>query len=52
MASKLEVMETGYIDLDGEIEALREELEKKVAFLEGRIKYLEELIEALAKRRG
>jgi hypothetical protein len=39
-----------YIDLDGEIEALREDLEKKVAFLEGRIKHLEELIGALAKR--
>jgi hypothetical protein len=44
-------METGYIDLDSEIEALREEMEKKVAFLEGRIRHLEDLIGAMVKER-
>ncbi len=37
----------GYIDLDSELEELRRELKERLDFLEGRVKYLEELIATL-----
>lgn len=37
-----------HIDLDDEVRRLRKELGERMAFLEGRVKYLEELIKALA----
>jgi len=37
----------GYIDLDSELEELRRELKERLDFLEGRVKYLQELIVTL-----
>ena len=37
----------GYIDLDSELEELRKELKERLDFLEGRVKYLQELIVTL-----
>jgi chaperonin cofactor prefoldin len=39
----------GYIDLDSELEELRRELKERLDFLEGRVKYLEELIATLRR---
>jgi chaperonin cofactor prefoldin len=39
----------GYIDLDSEVRELRKELKEKLDFLEGRVKYLEDLIASSLK---